>query len=93
MRLPGHDATLLHQHDLPYVYVPLGPADFVNAVAGKADVHVIITSGQVDYSPGGFSHRIRADAGPALDIIKIELLKPQSEPQNTCAEIVPGPPI
>jgi hypothetical protein len=93
VKLPGHDATLLHQHDLPYVYVPLGPADFVNAVAGKAEVHVIMTSGQVAYSPGGFSHRIRTDAGPALDSITVELLKPQSEPQNTCAEIVPGEPI
>jgi hypothetical protein len=93
MSLAAHDATLLHKHDQPYVYVPLGPADFVDAVAGKPDAHVIMTSGQVVYSTGGFSHSIRTDAGSAIDSITVELLKPQSEPQNTCAEIVPGPPI
>lgn len=35
--LPGHAATLLHQHERPYVYVSLGPADFVEAVEGKSD--------------------------------------------------------
>jgi hypothetical protein len=93
MSLAGHDATLLHQHDRPYVYVPLGPADFVDAVASKPDVHVIRSDGQVTYSQGGFSHRIRTDAGSPLDIITIELLKPQSEPQNICADILPGPSI
>jgi hypothetical protein len=93
LSLAAHDATLLHKHERPYVYVPLGPADFVDAVAGKPDAHVIMTSGQVAYSPGGFSHRIRTDVGSVLDSITVELLKPQSDPQNTCAEIVPSPPI
>ena len=26
--LPAHAATLLHQHDVPYVYVSLGPAEW-----------------------------------------------------------------
>jgi hypothetical protein len=92
--LPAHDATptLLHQHDLPYVYVPLGPADFVDAVAGKAEVHVVMTDGQVAYSQGGFGHIIRTDVGSPLESVIIELLRPQGGPQNTCAEIVPGPP-
>jgi hypothetical protein len=54
---------------------------------------VIMADEQVAYSQGGFSHTIRTDAGSALDIITIELLKPQSEPQNTCADILPGPVI
>jgi hypothetical protein len=93
MSLVAHDATLLHKHERPYVYVPLGPADFIDAVAGKADAHVIMTRGQVAYSPGGFSHSTLTGVGSGLDSITIELLKPQSDPQNTCAEIVPGPPI
>jgi len=93
LSLTGHDATLLHQHERPYVYVSLGPVDFVNAVASKPDVHVVMADGQVAYSQGSFSHSIRTDSGSPLDIIIIELLKPQSEPQNTCADILPGPPI
>jgi hypothetical protein len=91
--LEGREATLLHQHEWPYVYVSLDPADFVSAEPGKPDVHVIMSAGQVGYSQGGFSHIIRTDGGFRLDDITIELLKPQSEPQNTCGKIVPGPPI
>lgn len=93
LSLAAHDVTVLHKHERPYVYVPLVPADFVDAVTGRPDAHVIMTSGQVAYSPGGFSHTIRTDAGSVLDSITVELLKPQSNPQNTCAEIVSGPPI
>jgi hypothetical protein len=28
--VPAHDATLLHQHDVPYIYVALGPGDVLN---------------------------------------------------------------
>src|SRR5712692_8332220 len=38
--VPAHDATLLHQHDVPYLYVSLGPADVVNAFQGKPEVHL-----------------------------------------------------
>lgn len=89
MSIPGHDATLLHQHDVPYVYVALGPADFVNAVAGKPDVRVVMTEGQIGYSRGGFAHIARTDAGSAFNNVTIELLKPQGEAQNVCAKIVP----
>lgn len=44
MSLAAHDTTLLHQHDRPYVYVSLGPADFVDAVASKPDVQVLRSS-------------------------------------------------
>jgi len=30
--LLGHTATLTHRHDLPYVYVTIGPADFIDSV-------------------------------------------------------------
>jgi hypothetical protein len=90
--LPGRDATLLHQHDLPYIYVSLGTADFVDAVAGKPEVQVVMSDGQIAYSQGGFAHVVRTDAGAPLDGVIIELLKPQGEPQNTCGDIVAGPP-
>jgi hypothetical protein len=90
--IPGHDTTLLHQHDLPYVYVSLGPADVINAVAGKPEAHLVMADGQVGYSRGGFAHIARTDAGSPFNNVTIELLKPQGEPQNICAEVVPGAP-
>jgi hypothetical protein len=88
--IPAHDATLLHQHDLPYVSVSLGPADFVNAVTGKPEVHVVLADGQVGYSRGGFAHIARTDSGVVFNNVTVELLKPQGEPQNLCAKVVPN---
>src|ERR1700735_327260 len=90
VNIPPHDATLLHQHDLPYVSVSLGPADFINAVAGRPEAHVVLADGQVGYSRGGFAHIARTDSGMVFNNVTIELLKPQGEPQNVCAKIIPG---
>lgn len=89
--LPAHDATLLHQHDVPYVYVSLGPADVINAVQGKPEARIVMADGQVGYSPGHFAHIARTDAGSTFDNVTIELLHPQGETQNICTKVVDGP--
>ena len=89
--LPGHDATLLHQHALPYLAVALGPADYINAVAGKPEAHVVLTDGQVGYSRGGFAHLVRTETGSPFNNFTIELLHPQGEPRNLCQKITDGP--
>jgi hypothetical protein len=88
--VPAHAATLLHQHDVPYLYVSLGPADVVNAVQGRPEARIVMADGQIGYSPGHFAHIARTDAGSTFDNVTIELLKPQGEPQNICAQVVPG---
>jgi hypothetical protein len=88
--IPGHDATLLHQHDVPYLYISRGPADVINAVLGKPEVHLTMTDGQVGYSPGHFAHIARTDAGLVFNNVTIELLKPQGEPRNICAQVAPA---
>ncbi len=90
--IPAHDATLLHQHDVPYIYVALGPADVINAVAGKPEARIVMTDGQVGYSRGGFAHIARTDAGSSFNNVTIELLKPQGEPKNRCDKVVSGDP-
>src|SRR6267143_6352262 len=89
--LPAHDATLLHQHDVPYLYISLGPADVINAVQGRPEAHLVMADGQLGYSPGHFAHIARTDAGSTFDNVTIELLKPQGTPRNRCAKIVDGP--
>jgi hypothetical protein len=88
--VPAHAATLLHQHDVPYLYVSLGPADVVNAVQGRPEARIVMADGQVGYSPGHFAHIARTDAGSTFDNVTIELLKPQGEPRNLCTQVVPG---
>jgi hypothetical protein len=89
--LPAHDATLLHQHDVPYLYISLGPADVINAVQGRPETRLVMTDGQLGYSPGHFAHIARTDTGTPFDNVTIELLHPQGEPHNICANVVAGP--
>jgi hypothetical protein len=89
--IKGHDATLLHSHDLPYLGIALGPADFVNAVAGKPEVPVTLTDGQVGYSKGGFAHLVRTETDMPFRNFTVELLKPQGTGRNRCVNVVPGP--
>ena len=93
--VPAHDATLLHQHDVPYIYVALGPGDVINAVAGKPEAHLVMTDGQVGYSRGGFAHIARTDSGLVFNNATVELLMPQSASRNLCTQVVqsdiPGP--
>jgi hypothetical protein len=76
------DATLLHQHDLPYLYLTLGQADIVNAVLGKPEVHLQLEDGATRFMAGGFAHLVRADAGIPFHNITIELVHPQGSPRN-----------
>ena len=77
-----HEVTLLHQHDVPYIFLTLGTADVINAVAGKPEAHLMLEDGTTRYTPGGFAHIARTDAGILFRNITIELLKPQAAQTN-----------
>jgi hypothetical protein len=88
--VPAHESTLLHQHDVPYLYVALGPANVINAVQGKPEAHLIMADGQLGYSPGHFAHIARNDSAAPFNNVTIELLHPQGEAHNTCGFVIPG---
>ncbi len=91
--IAGHQATLLHNHDLPYLGVAVGSADFVNAVTGKPEVHVTLTGGQVSYSKGGFSHLVHTETDMPFRNVTIELLRPQGAARNRCVKVVADSPL
>lgn len=80
--VPPLDATLLHQHNLPYIYLTLGTTDVVNAIQGKPEVELRLQDGDTRFTPGGFAHVARTDAGVPFHNITVELAKPQSAPRN-----------
>jgi hypothetical protein len=86
--VPPHESTLLHQHDVPYVYVALGAADVINAVQGRPEVRLVMADGQLGYSPGHFAHIARNNLDTPFDNVTIELLKQQGEVRNLCRKIV-----
>ncbi|HEY2459988.1 MAG TPA: hypothetical protein VGI16_04240 [Candidatus Acidoferrum sp.] len=85
-----NDTTLLHQHDLPYLYVDLGNADFINAVQGKPEAHVTQADGDSHFSPGKFAHLVRTDAGLPFKNVTMELLHPQNNLRNLCRQVAPA---
>ncbi len=91
--VPGLDVTLLHQHDLPYLYVTLGPADIINGIVGKPELHQVLQDGEVHYTPGHFAHIVRTDSGLAFRNITIELVRPQGAPKNLCKDVMLGEPL
>jgi hypothetical protein len=91
--VPPLDSTLLHQHDLPYLYVVLGPADIINTVTGKPELHQILLDGETHYSPGHFAHIVRTDSGMPFHNITVELVRPQGTPKNLCKDVLPGAPL
>ena len=91
--ITGHQATLVHNHDLPYLGVAVGAADFINAVTGKPEAHVTLSDGQVSYSKGGFSHLARTETDTAFRAVAIELLRPQGAARNRCVKVIADSPL
>jgi hypothetical protein len=88
--VPSLDATLLHQHDLPYIGVTLGPAELVNAVSGKPETRVALQDGETRYFAERYSHLVRTDSGLPFWNITVEFLRPQGVARNLCKQIVEG---
>jgi len=58
--VPGLDVTLLHQHDLPYLYVTLGPRTS-STVLGQAGTAPSVQDGEVHYTRA-LAHIVRTDS-------------------------------
>jgi len=89
--VPPNDATLMHRHDLPYLAMNFGPGNITNIVQGQKETTLMLRDGQVVYSPGGFAHIARTNAGSAFRNITVELKKPQGTARNLCKQVVAGP--
>lgn len=85
-----HDETQLHQHDHDYIYVSLGPADVINAVRDKPEVHLVLKDGETHFTRGGFAHVARNLRDTPFRNVTIELLHPQGEAHNVCGFVIPN---
>ena len=93
VEVPPHDQTQLHQHDHDYLFVSLGPADVINAVLNKPEVHLVLNDGETHFTRGGFAHVARNVSDAPFRNITIELMKPQTEPRNQCEKIIADLPV
>jgi hypothetical protein len=87
VEIPPHEDTLLHQHDHDYLFVTLGDTEVINAVLGKPEVKLTLKDGEVRFTRGGFAHVARNLRDKPFRNVTIELLKPQGEVKNLCAQV------
>jgi hypothetical protein len=92
VEIPAHEATLYHRHDLPYVSLPPPVIDAPTRPAG-ASGRPMAPGPRIGYMPGGFSHTVSNSGETPLRNVAVELLHPQGEAQNRCAEVVRGQPL
>ena len=88
---PG-DSIILHRHDQDTVAIAIGEQLVTIGVPGKPDVHQKNADAQVRLQRGGYVHSTRVDGTTAYHTVAVELLRPQTNFRNLCAEILPGVP-
>lgn len=91
VEIPGHESTLPHRHDLPYVNLPTASAG--DASASTATGRLAPPGSRVSYIAGGFSHAVSNPGDTPLRNVAVELLRPQGNVRNRCVEAVRGQPL
>lgn len=87
-----HTATLLHEHDHDYVWVALGDSEISNAPLGGTKTHQKVSDASVHYAPGPLTHVAGNEGNTEFHNVTIELLAPQTNPQNLCDQVIGGQP-
>ena len=91
--IPVKDQTLIHQHNVNYVWVGLGDADVVNATVNKPPVRLHSSDGMLHFSPGGFAHKAINVGNTTYRNVTVELLQHQKDLRNLCEEVLKGKPL
>ncbi len=91
--IPVKDQTLVHQHDVNYVWVGLGEADVVNATVNKQPVRLHSKDDMLHFSPGHFAHKAINVGDTTYRNVTVELLQDQKNPRNLCQEVLEGKPL
>jgi hypothetical protein len=90
VRVPGHDTTLLHEHDPDYFWIALGTHTVINAKPGVPDATIASPDLSIHYTPGKFAHVARNPGDTPFDNITVELLQPQTDVRNLCEPALAG---
>jgi quercetin dioxygenase-like cupin family protein len=77
--------TLIHRHNVDYLFVTLGDSDVTSARVGEKPVRLTLKDGEVRFTPGKFAHAAINNSERPFHNITIELLQPSSN-VKTCSE-------
>ncbi len=90
--LPVKDRTLIHRHDVDYVWVGLGEADVINATVNKPEVPLHSMDGALHFSVGPFAHAAINAGDQTYRNVTVELLQKQDNPRNLCEKVIESRP-
>jgi quercetin dioxygenase-like cupin family protein len=88
---PG-DSIVLHSHDQDTVAIAIGDQLVTVGIPGKPDVHQKNADAQVRLQRSGYIHSTHVDGDTPYHTVAVELMRPQTNFHNVCAEILPGQP-
>jgi uncharacterized Zn-binding protein involved in type VI secretion len=89
---PG-DSIALHRHDQDTVAIAIGDQLVTVGIPGKPDVHSKNADAQVRLQRSGYMHSTRVDGDTPYHTVAVELLQPQTNFHNVCAEVLVGQPL
>ena len=89
---PG-DSIVLHRHDQDTIAIAIGEQMVTVGIPGKPDVHQKNADAQVRLQRGGYMHSTHVDGDTPYHTVAVELMRPQTNFHNVCAEILPGQPL
>jgi hypothetical protein len=88
VELPRGDHTLVHQHDVDYLWVGLGAAKVINASVNKPQVHLESRDAALHFTRGGFAHAAFNEGETIYRNVTIELLQDQGQAHNLCEAVL-----
>jgi uncharacterized Zn-binding protein involved in type VI secretion len=89
---PG-DSIILHSHDQDTIAIAIGDQLVTVGIPGKPDVHQKNADGQVRLQRSGYIHSTHVDGDTPYHTVAVELMHPQTNFHNVCAEILAGQPL
>jgi hypothetical protein len=89
---PG-DSINLHGHDQDTISIAIGEQLVTVGIPGKPNVQQKNADGQVRLQRSGYIHSTHVDGDTPYHTVAVELMHPQTNFHNVCAEILPGQPL
>jgi hypothetical protein len=90
--IPPGDHTLIHIHDVDYVWVGIGAGKVVNATVNKPEIHLTSKDAALHFTRGPLVHAARNVGDTVYRNVTVELLKAQTNPRNLCEQVVENQP-
>jgi quercetin dioxygenase-like cupin family protein len=89
---PG-DSIILHSHEQDTIAIAIGDQLVTVGIPGKTIPPSKNADGQVRLQRAGYIHSTQVDGNTPYHTIAVELMKPQTNFHNVCAEILAGQPL